>query len=819
MTDGDWPPGRWHGRWIWSGAPALEPLTFQSTRLDAESSTRFVCFRRALQLPRVPTAVPCRVTADSRYILWVNGIEVARGPVRANPTQLRVDHVDIAPFLREGDNLIAALGRFYGRATPWWRPVSATWGLGAGAFLFEARLEDESVVSDSSWSARVVEGMSTLTGDGISGMPIDVIDARSVPAGWHEAGFDDSGWEPATELGVHHIGFSGRHEPPTYPYGALPARSIAFLDCDDRHPVHMSWFRGDGGGAETDPVRQVQADEATMSPAVLDLDAGAFPLELPASDEVNVVHVDFGETVAGTFALEIRASEGAQIDLMAAESVSLENTLAPAGQHSGFRYIARGSDDRHETFDTLGLRYAGIAVRSSEPVTIRDIRVRERLYPRIDGPCFECSDPLLDQIWAVGRRTVDLCSFDAYIDCPSREQRAWTGDAVVHQMVDLTTNPDWRLARWHVEMAAASARPDGMLPMAVAGDIELTDNTVIPDWALHWVRMAHNLWRYTGDRELIGALLPAVERVIRWFAPYQSPNGLVTDVVGWNIIDWSAVTTTGASSAINGLWARALRDFASMARWMGDEGRAIWAEARQAEVRNGFSAFWDPVRSCYVDHIVDGERGRPVSQHGNAAAVVGGLVPSERIAAVVELLADQDHLVYANWLIPGSTVADGDDLYANPLYLFNGPPEPWWDVDHQVVAAQPFFRYVVHDAIAEAGRPELIPALCRDWEKLLDRCDTSLSETWHGGTYAHGWCATPTRDLITQTLGITPGEPGFARGRVAPRLGDLEWARGATPTPRGLLTVSVNRESIEIDSPVPVDVDVSDGQTVTHNTR
>src|SRR5262245_27934660 len=116
-------------------------------------------------------------------------------------------------------------------------------------------------------------------------------------------------------------------------------------------------------------------------------------------------------------------------------------------QRSGFRYIARGADDRFETFDPIGLRYLALSLRGRGDVSLRQAQVHERLAPREPGPYFECSDPLLNQIWEVGRRTVDLCSHDAYLDCPSREQRAWTGDAVVHQMVDLVTNPDWSLAR------------------------------------------------------------------------------------------------------------------------------------------------------------------------------------------------------------------------------------------------------------------------------------------------------------------------------------------------------------------------------------
>ena len=129
--------------------------------------------------------------------------------------------------------------------------------------------------------------------------------------------------------------------------------------------------------------------------------------------------------------------------------------------------------------------------------------------------------------------------------------------------------------------------------------------------------------------------------------------------------------------------------------------------------------------------------------------------------------------------------------------------------------AQPFFAYVVHDALAAAGREDLIPAQCRRWEALLDRCATSWSETWYGGTVSHGWGSTPTRDLLVRTLGVLPAEPGFTRARIAPRLGPLAWARGAVPTPEGLLRVAIDAARIEIESPVPFELDL-DGQVASY---
>ena len=46
------------------------------------------------------------------------------------------------------------------------------------------------------------------------------------------------------------------------------------------------------------------------------------------------------------------------------------------------------------------------------------------------------------------------------------------------------------------------------------------------------------------------------------------------------------------------------------------------------------------------------------------------------------------------------------------------------------------------------------------------------------------------------------------QARIAPRLGRLSWARGTVPTPSGLIGVEATADSVTIDSPVPVVVDL-----------
>jgi hypothetical protein len=123
--------------------------------------------------------------------------------------------------------------------------------------------------------------------------------------------------------------------------------------------------------------------------------------------------------------------------------------------------------------------------------------------------------------------------------------------------------------------------------------------------------------------------------------------------------------------------------------------------------------------------------------------------------------------------------------------------------------------YVVHDAVAMAGKADRLPDLYRRWLEFLQDGYDTIGENWGTGTHAHGWSCTPTRDMIFYTLGITPAEPGYAVARVAPRLGRLAWAHGTAPTPYGPIAVDVSADAVTVNSPVPVVLDI-EGQPSQH---
>lgn len=804
----DFPEIRWRGHWIWVPEEPIEPSGFFAGTIDPHAKESHGLFRATIHLDRVPDRVPARITADSRYALSVNSQEVGRGPIRSQFRKLHYDLYDLSPYLEPGTNVVAVYVKYYGTEKAFWMPATPNLTLGkSGILVFEADLGPAGwLVSDATWKARKADAWDdTLRGgegDYVTeGIPVEVFEARRFPYIWREIDFDDSDWGNAQIVPAMHVGGFGRTQPPTNPYGPLYPRPIAQLGGALQTPatVQLEMLEGLVDMQIGDPVSRVEYSltlpRSDLVPHT-DLPLGADISESCAAR----VTIDMGRIVSGLVQLGLQAPAGTALDLSYTEE-PMTGASGFGRMRAGSRYIARGEHDRFQVFDTIGFRYASILVHGVDGrVTLTHFAVQEQVYPWQGNPSFVCDDENLNRIFIAGLRTVELCSADAFVDCPTREQRAWVGDGIVHQMVHLATNEDWRLARRYLTLGD-SPRSDGILPMTVVSLMELTGSYTLPDWSLHWLHGVYNWYRFSGDRNLVKSLMPTVERILRWYAPYQTSSGVLKDVTEWNLVDWSSVSTQDTSSLLTALWARGLREFAEMAGWLEERSSQSWAEALYERARAGFESFWDEARGSYVDHIVDGERRPEMSQLAGALAIVSGLAPEERWRRIVDTITDPEKLVVRSW-------SGGGQDETRFWKQLRGIYEIDWDAEREIVLAEPFMSYVVHDAAAMAGEANRLPDLYLRWMEFLKDGYDTIGENWGTGTHAHGWSCTPTRDMIFYTLGVTPAEPGYTVARVAPRLGRLAWARGTAPTPYGPITVEATHTSVTVDSPVPVVLDL-----------
>lgn len=804
----------WRGEWIWSPddvAPVTSSRFGGFPPLDLGDTK--VLFRREFTLESSPPEASLRLVSNSRHILFVNGREIRRGPIRSGARQVFYDTVDLKDLLVAGRNCLAVLVRYYGSATASWEPTPLTGPGGAGGLVLEADIvtaagpsaerETLTIKSDSTWRVHhdIAWEQRPPLGE-ISAQLPEVFDANLLDPSWAKPGFDDSAWHFAEIATTTQFGRPRSSRPPTEPLGVPLPNPLPHPESHRREPQSVIYVPCD---AHANDAIEVFRETLRREPSSVGLDSGA-RIALPARAQSGQCAVlDFGGIVSGVVSFRLTAQQGTRIAVSLLEA--LEESAIDSANY--IEYTARGAEDSYESLEFMGGRFALVAVLGEGEARVEDFGVVEQLRPRPAGLGFHCDDEGLNRLHAVALRTVDLCSRDAYLDCPTREQRAWVGDSIIHQSVDLTNNVDWSLAIRNVQLLG-HPRSDGLLPMAAAADFTACGLTTIPDASLHWTRTVHNLYRYTGDRDLVAAVMPAFESVLRWFLPFQRDDGLLHDVTGWVLIDWAPTEVDGAVASLNGLWARALMDFAEISEWLGDQGRSRWARAIHSRLREGFEQFWDPDRRLYVDSIQNNTRSRRLSEHANAAAVTGGLVPDSRRVRLAEVLLDRQRVVDASMLLTDPTPSTFFRQTLELRYQSN------WNVEHELVAAQPFFRYVVHDALALLGRADALPALLHDWDRLLAIGPSALREVWRGQSYAHAWSANPARDLIRYVAGISPAEPGFATVRIEPRLGPLRSLEVTAPTPHGPVHVEVEDGLLTVESPRPVKLVGMDGAVDEH---
>lgn len=168
----------WSGQWIWS-----------SDSLPKRNA--LVNFRRRFRYEGGKAQL--RITADSRYSLFLNGQPLGFGPVRAWPNHWRYDEYDLAPELREGENVLAVLVNHYGEGTFQYLPAPE-------GLLAELELENETLVSDTNWRVRPEPALASIVPRiSVQEAFEEQFDAQKSDA-WTALDYDDSNWSQAVTL-------------------------------------------------------------------------------------------------------------------------------------------------------------------------------------------------------------------------------------------------------------------------------------------------------------------------------------------------------------------------------------------------------------------------------------------------------------------------------------------------------------------------------------------------------------------------------------------------------------------------------------------
>ena len=205
----------WRAKWIWGQGP-------ESPRNE------WRCFRKSFGAPiQIPESMILRLTADSRYVLYVNGKQVGRGPVRSWPFELAYDEYEIAHLLAPGEmNVIAVLVMHYGVPT-------FQYLRGRGGLIAQIEMSDQEhpiLSTDDSWITAIHKGHDANSSRISCQLPFtEINDARAWDSEWTQSNYDASRWEHAVV-----IGSAGME-----PWVKLVERDIPYLTEQTIYPVRV----------------------------------------------------------------------------------------------------------------------------------------------------------------------------------------------------------------------------------------------------------------------------------------------------------------------------------------------------------------------------------------------------------------------------------------------------------------------------------------------------------------------------------------------------------------------------------------------------
>lgn len=736
--------------WVAAGSPAFAAewiSAASAATADGKKAAVALQFRRDLTVSAVPKTLPVKVSADQRYVLYVNGRRVAAGPSRGDLAHWRAATIDLAPHLKRGANVIAAEVWSDGKIAP-----LAQITAGTTAFYAAAVNPAQSALIDSGpqWQVRVDGSRTVSSGTPhliraigptyyVAGNP-ETIDASLQASDWNLARSKAAGWQ-------------------------RPVLDVA------------------GGGARTlvaDALPQMRYDRVPSGRVVRSTGVAAtgFPeraLRIAANSEATVL-IDAGRVLAAYPVLRASGGAGAVVTLSYAEA--LYDPAKPRGGDNNsrgrFSDRARVADGQAlgvtDTFKPDGAdrvlrpywwrvwRFVEVKIKTAEhPLVLNGLDTFETGYPFQQNGRFVSDDPQLNRIWDIGWKTGLLDAHETYMDTAYWEQLQYIGDTRIQMLLSYDVSGDPRLAVQALDAFDSSRQLNGLPQSAWPST---TDNS-IPPFALLWIGTLHDYWMRRPDTAALTRNLTGMRAVLDWYAPHVRENGMVAQTPGWPFIDWRksldglperAGRKSPDSCVITMMYYGALRQAADLESALGESERRAGNLRQSERVKAGLtSQCWVSERGLFADTP---EKTR-FSQHANALAVIYDLIPAEEQAAALNKV-----------MIPGGGI----------------------DAPEGIIGTTYYFSFYLAQALDHAGMGDQYLGLMRTWRDLLDHNFTTWPESPEPTrSDTHAWSAHPTSGLLTYAAGIQPAAPGFTKVRVAPHLGALRRLDAAMAHPNGVI--------------------------------
>ncbi len=754
--------------WIWrAGAATIENAETSDTRPTPESLAAakqvFLRFRREFDASPDAAELELDVSADERFVLLLDGVEVGRGPHRGLPNHWH-SHSYRVRDLEPGRHLLEAVCWQISAHAP-----LAQLSVRGGFILKASGTYDVALTTGKAkWQVAVIPG-TRMTDKGNSktfgvGSECEVrgasvLDAQPPPEAWEDAvtvrgpvetwaGLRMQGWimfpTPIPDMMRERktpgrfVGCTGNTPPSVVP----PHSSVEILwDLEDYYCAYPELRVSGGRGAS--------------------------------------VRWDWAECLVG--------ADGHKHDRAACEGLHMENcfgdTFLPDGR-GGARFTT--------PWWRCG-RWCRIKIATAdEPLSIESIAIVETRLPVSLLGKFESDDKFVATLQGPCERALQMCMHEMFFDCPYYEQQMYPGDSRVQYLVATLFGDVGRAAvRNAIALYDADRRENGMMPMncPTRGTQESFPFTCCQAMMLGDFAWNHN------DRKYVRARLPGLVHTLMGMEEFVNDDGLLVRTPGWNFIDWvrsweSGVPPDGNSdrpnAEINLEYLHALLSGVRASEALGEKQLAAHFGERADRLRAAIrAAFWCPEKALFSSDVAHSA----FSQHAQALALLGG----------VPLQSDADRC-FAAFVANSPAVADAD--VSGPkedasAARSTARPNPTLKRGPELFPGSIYFRHYLFSTYFAFRRPDLFFSGLDFWHESI--------EDWHCATIpeipdtdsrsdCHGWGSHPLWHLHTGVAGVRSAAPFYASVLIDPQPAHLRRIVSSTPTPHGPVALDLRFE-------------------------
>ena len=759
----------------WIGVPGE---AWRSAGISAGCRNNITAYFRYKFTVSQPGTLIFKITANSRYRLWINGRPVVSGPLKGDKWRQYYDTVDASRYLKPGFNCIAvkviAYPAYESKADAMQGPISIM-ANGAGPLLMvdgTCRTDKGRVLADvttgyGDWQVALDQAIEWVpsedTQHGLGAM--ERVNGKLLPHGWMDEAEAQGDWFPVDNLWTA-IGVPSDIERGLIPPMPLEERPIPAL-----YEVRRYFQR-------EMPVFNPDRERMFFSSLI---EGSAVKLE-PNSRYIAVL--DAGELTTAYMVLKMEGGEDSSVRIRYAESYyKIEDGMPKRDirddSSSGVIignvdvYKPSGSSDIYEPFWFRTFRFVQLEIDTShQPLYLEPPYYLETGYPLEVKTAIQSTTSWVNGVWDISLRTLRRCVHETYENSPYYEQLQYLMDTRSQILFNYMVSADTKLARKAMHDFRCSLLPNGLLQSRYPS----RQPQIIPTANIYFIFMVEDYYWQTGETEHIREYRSVIDGILEWFDNYIGENGLIENLDYWPFVDWvdgwdngvPPAAKKGPATIHSLLYVAGLQTAARLNELTGRKYMAAEYQKRAKDILQQVETLcWDDIIGLYKE----GPKVSQYSQHTQVWAVLTGLVKGKRAKSVMK-----------------------KSLALDDIYMCSNS-----------------MQFYLLRALEKTNMYDRSEFIWDEWKKMLDQNLTTCPEdNTKYRTDCSGRNALALYEFTRCILGVKPLEPGWTKIGIQPSVLSLSDFSGSVITPRGIVQVSWKMDSglLSISGQVPDEVPV-----------